>query len=516
MNILNDLKNKYNLLDIIDISETHESEDQLYQILHLQYKKEFSHNDRIVLYFNGTFTYQYKKLPSNLVVSLQKTLYYLDIPNFFVTLLTGNPQAQSELNQVCAQGDIPILHNYCEDLIYNVKNLYMQDSFCELPWFHSYVDTNGDVLPCCIGKPLGNIKENNLSTIFENPQYQQLRLDMLSDIRNPACNNCHIAEDKNLVSTRQKNQKYKNFLKDTNKEEPNVAGQLTFLELSFDNTCNFKCRSCGGHYSSSIALEEKILYNLSKNHGMILNSKEKKEFSDKIIPIATQMNMLQFTGGEPTLTDHHFQILSALVEQKKFNTKLIYITNLSNLKYKSNSLIHLWKKFNSIELTASLDGCGAKAEYIRHGTKWTTIVQNYKTLIEECPNMHVNISSTVSLLSIESVIELQKTWINDNLIDGDRFKLTILTTPDHLSLLVLPDKHKKRINDLILEHQQFLVESGNQDLCNKWQSVLDFIFTENHEFLLKKFTKITTETDQYRGTDLVKIFPEYEDLLIYD
>ena len=92
-----------------------------------------------------------------------------------------------------------------------------------------------------------------------------------------------------------------------------------------------------------------------------------------------------FAGGEPLITDKHYDILDHLIAENKTNALLQYNTNLSNLNYKKKSIIDYWKQFKLVQVRASLDHYGDRAEYIREGTDWNLIIENLKKVKKECP-----------------------------------------------------------------------------------------------------------------------------------
>jgi radical SAM protein with 4Fe4S-binding SPASM domain len=64
---------------------------------------------------------------------------------------------------------------------------------CSLPFFTMMVHTNGDVLPCCDGKPiiLGNVHSQTLQEIFTG---EKLRKFQKMQLRGQRCNNAACRE----------------------------------------------------------------------------------------------------------------------------------------------------------------------------------------------------------------------------------------------------------------------------------------------------------------------------------
>jgi ATP-dependent Clp protease adapter protein ClpS len=75
------------------------------------------------------------------------------------------------------------------------------------------------------------------------------------------------------------------------------------------------------------------------------------------------------------------------------------------LDFRGNSFTNIWKEFSDITIGASLDTHGPVAEYLRHGTVWSTIESNLKRLQNEAPHVKFKVTSTVGFLNIESLIE---------------------------------------------------------------------------------------------------------------
>ena len=109
------------------------------------------------------------------------------------------------------------------------------------------------------------------------------------------------------------------------------------------------------------------------------------------------LDQIYFAGGEPLIMEEHYRLLNELVKREMFHVRLIYNTNFSKLGYKDQDVLELWKKFHSVSIGASLDGCGPRAEYIRKGQDWEETVENRRRMMAVCPNVDFYVSSTVSI-----------------------------------------------------------------------------------------------------------------------
>jgi hypothetical protein len=296
----------------------------------------------------------------------------------------------------------------------NTKN----NTFCIFPWIHQHITTNGDVLPCCTANyefPLGNIRQNTIEEIWNDEEYRKLRKNMLNGIKSDHCKTCYLNEenaDPSVISSFRKNanHEFKEFFNivDLTKDDGSVDNlTLKYFDVRWSNICNFKCRTCNDGFSSSISQEianstqkdnpeYKIFIKASDNNDSLL---------EQFKPYLSEMKIIYFAGGEPLITEEHYKILDFLIEQKSFKPILRYNSNCSNFYYKKKNIIDYWKNFERIELMASIDSWGKRAEYIRHGTNWKTIVDNLTLIKKECPHVSITINSVIGIFNCLTVTE---------------------------------------------------------------------------------------------------------------
>jgi hypothetical protein len=187
-----------------------------------------------------------------------------------------------------------------------------------------------------------------------------------------------------------------------------------------------------------------------------------------------------------------------------------YNTNLSTLSYKQWNVIDKWYHFSDVTVGASIDASGAVAEYMRHGTIWSDIVANVYAIKQGAPHVKLQIASTVSGLTIENLIDLQNTWIDQGLFGVGDLKVKVLTSPNFLSPAVLPLHHKLRLSNIIQAHIEHLAGTG---LADQWQDVLQWMNGYDYSHALKDFAHRTRVLDAHRKESFVSVFPQYRDLL---
>lgn len=471
--VLDDLKKKYTVLGVLDLEDP-----DLSQALSDLRQPVFAPMDRIIIMQNNSDKYDYPDAPGERLTSLQIMLTKLDISNCFVTVVTGNPSIEKEINQLRIENsldDLPI--NFClAEMPYIKQTQQYNDSFCALPWIHLHVTTNGDILPCCYSdnnRPLGNLRSHSIKQIMQGELATTLKHNMLNGYRSKVCAACYRQEDNGLKSPRvDHNIRYKTITKDdVTLEQYNPI----FLDIRLNNLCNFKCRMCSEWYSSSIAQETRQLYGadakLPYNFVDVsaMSSKQRKETIGQILPlISHQLDKIYFAGGEPLLTDEHYQIMSKLLAIGKTDIEIYYNTNLSTLNYKGSCITDLWNKFENITVGASIDASGTIAEYLRHGTMWDTVVDNLRKIKQQAPKVKIRITSTVGFLNVKNLIDLQRYWITSGFIPPADYNVKTLTSPEFLSVAALPTDHKLRLAQQIQDHIDWCRDVGSQSLADEW------------------------------------------------
>jgi len=212
---------------------------------------------------------------------------------------------------------------------------------------------------------------------------------------------------------------------------------------------------------------------------------------------------------EPLLTDKHYDILEYLISIGKTDVTLKYNTNLSNLKYKNKSVIDLWKHFPNIQIGASLDSWGARAEYIREGTDWELIKDNLRSIKQHVPQVQLYITTVVSAFNVSTLPEFFNHMLESNLFNIKDLASSVynLLNPEFYSFSILNNELKLTIIDK-LSKAKF-----NAIIDNRIQYVISSLKNSTYnEQALQEFKKITTEYDLIRNRNFLETFPELKEL----
>jgi molybdenum cofactor biosynthesis enzyme MoaA len=415
------------------------------------------------------------------------------------------------------------------------KNHLLNESkeFCMMPWIHMHTTPSGASAPCCIGRSIastdgmGNAANHSLLELVNSEKMNQLRLDMLSGVRNNECNSCHVQEEHGQKSHRIHMNQQRDHFFDEAVLNTNVDGSLTNFkmrefDMRFSNLCNFKCRTCTQEYSSAWEQENKIH---DKLHYRRITRNNNKQLLQEVIDHIPHMEHAYFAGGEPLIMEEHYILLEEMIRQQRTDIQLRYSTNFSNLKFKNKDLLGLWKQFDKhILVFASIDHVGERAEYIRAGTDWGKVEENY-IHASAIPNITMSINAVLSVFNYLTFDKFYQHLIDKKMYLPTGFINTVyfMQDPSYLTCHLLPTDDLRNKGKESMRFTVDLMKSNGFDnrhtdpleLSHAW---LDSSNTWNnrydHEITIgEKFKQEILRLDKIRGQDFTKVFPELAVLL---
>lgn len=404
------------------------------------------------------------------------------------------------------------------------------------------------------------IEINNNPSALHNTRFKkQQRKDMLEGKRPAECGYCWNVEDNSQGFS---DRVYKSsepwsapYLEEITESTWRNDFNPKYVEVSFSNTCNFKCSYCGPSYSSKWVEEiEKFgpyptssEYNdigwLTQTNQMPYKHSDKNPYVDafwKWWPELYQdLHTFRITGGEPLLSKDTFGILDYIIETPKPNKKLNLCIN-SNLGIPQKLFDSFVEKIDKIigdELVyefvifTSVDTHGKQAEYIRDGLDYNMFMERVDFLLDRFKPLTIDIMSTYNALSvpnysklIDDVYTLKGRHHNPTRYWGSALLLdsSYLRWPTHQTVKILDDEWGPIIDEqakLVDFYEQ--MRTGNDGFgftdieINKIKRIKDWFYSnEDTQDKLKNqrdFIKFVDEHDRRRGTNFTKTFPELED-----
>jgi radical SAM protein with 4Fe4S-binding SPASM domain len=390
-------------------------------------------------------------------------------------------------------------------------------TFCIYPWIHLHTYPTGETYPCCHSEmryPVGNCKKNTLQEIWQDAPMAQLRKDMLSETPNPACSRCYEQEASGFFSGRRSaNKHHGHHIKKIHSN----PFEMTYWDIRFSNLCNLRCRSCGHIFSSQWYQDQAKLAGPGwSDHNSVLNyaGRTETDLWEQLLPHMDYVEQIYFAGGEPLLMEEHYRILEELERRGRFDVRLIYNTNFTEVKLKGRMVFDYWKKFQHVAVGASLDAQGSRAEYIRKGTRWSEIEQNRRQMLEICPEVDFYISPTLSIMNAWHITEFHRNWVDLGLIRPQDLNINILQDPAYYRIDIAPMKYKQRIRMRFEEHLEWLRDHDPLKRATVgFESAIKFMMDTDNTTLIDTFWRRTYQLDEIRKENVLDAIPELEALL---
>ena len=394
----------------------------------------------------------------------------------------------------------------------------MSDTFCPLLFQHLATHPHGGVTHCCIadhrqslsssrdGDRFYNLNRDTVHDTMNSDSYKKARLEVLDGKKPKACLRCYAEEAKGMNSKRiEEIKNYPEYTIDVARKVTDSTGymkdvQLEFVELRLGNTCNVACRTCNPASSSKWrndydALRKATTFQLTDYNTMEgFRWPERDGFWEDLLQHCDRVKTFYINGGEPTLIKEHFRFLERLVELGKTDIKLWYNINMTNM---NEDVIDLWKKFDHVKISCSIDDLGDRNHYIRYPTKWNDVERNFLRLKKE--GFEIDVTQTVSWMNYSTLGDFYNifhkkhgVWVHHNYVYD----------PDVLSPSVLPKSVRDEIHksfegvfDETIFNQLKNMFSG-PDKPKKWEQAKEY----------------TRNLDEIRKQNIVDYLPEFKDL----
>ena len=342
---------------------------------------------------------------------------------------------------------------------------------------------------------------------------------MLNGEKSSGCNRCYTLEESGFRSMREEmNESFKSYfsLSDSTLPDGSISSMpLKYVDVRFSNLCNFKCRGCGPTLSSSWYEEHQVLFGYQSTEKKVRSiSSNSPLFWEELKKRIPEADIIYFGGGEPLITQEHFEILSLLIAQKKFKTELLYNTNLSQLNYGNHNLSDLWSQFENVTLSISLDDIGKRAEYYRHGTKWEVIEGNLQNLVTQYPKINREVNCTVNIMNVFYLPELIRYLLDGKYIGPHFFNVNMLLDPVEYRVDNLPDEMKTKVTNKLTKFKFYLQGLGDDysKLVRDLENVLKFMSQVDNSHNMYLFKTRTENLDALRRENFKEIYPELIEL----
>lgn len=370
----------------------------------------------------------------------------------------------------------------------------MPEKFCLSPYHHMNINNKGHIKPCCI---FWDAKQpESGENIFE--WYQNAYKDVKEKgLEHKGCHVCKKQEQMGVPSRRQ----WRGSLGD------GKQGQITYLDMSFGNTCNLKCRMCESRNSTKWIKDEQELV----KQGFDIERDIIKKYEmpdDRLDQIVNYLNTtdveefaLEIKGGEPFVTDQFLNFIDRLEDSFKRKTQLIIFSNGTGV---SDYYIEKLKSFKEIKCNLSVEAVGPLYNYIRGGEKHNDInaIEFMIKMQNRLDNFKPGVSVTVTMYNIFDLPDLLnaiKKYLGPGTRDFSKAFSSVSYNPTYLDPANLPQSAKDKLIKKYSKMPSFsnvvkYLEERPRD-ARKWE----------------KFKEFTQKLDNIRKENIFDVAPQFEE-----
>lgn len=406
--------------------------------------------------------------------------------------------------------------------------------------------------------PLEEIKRN--PTALHNTTFKkEKRREMLNGKKPDECNYCwNVEKSSNSFSDRvfKSSEEWSlPHLEEIKGLDWRANYNPKYVEVSFSNTCNFKCSYCSPMFSSKWMeeIEKNGPYPTSTNFNDLTWVRQTnqlpykhsddnpyvKSFWEWWPSLYHDLHTFRITGGEPLLSKDTWKILDFIETTDTPNEKLNISIN-TNLGVPKNLIVKFVEQVKKIInegrvsefiIFTSCESQGKQAEYIRNGLDYELFLENVEYILSELPKVTINVMATFNALSVfgygellDKIFELKQKYQNNERywISAIQIDTSYLRWPEHLSVKILDDEHKELILEAAKKAFYYSTPDFNRDNfgfsdveVQKLKRLYDYAISEdnfNVELHRKDFVSFVDEHDKRRGTNFLETFPQLENL----
>ena len=403
----------------------------------------------------------------------------------------------------------------------------------------------------CYHPPLHEIDADSLAAnpaaLHNTREKLDQRRDMTEGKRPPGCSYCWKLEDAKEMSDRHYRSGEPWAMQDLEliKADPfNTKHTPRYVEVNFNNACNFKCSYCSPQFSTTWGQEVDRYgaYPTAPAH----NSPDHFQGRRRPIPnkdanpyveafwrwwpdLYPHLKHFRMTGGEPMMDVNTYRVFDYIIANPKSDLHLNVTSNMCppdpKLKGKYfNAVSHICtqEKVEHFMQFVSVDGWGKQAEYIRHGLNYNKMMDNVHDFLTLIPVRNsVTFIITYNNLSVTSLDKLlrdiqqlrrehsktyQRVW----------FDIPLLRQPAWQQITLLPEAYQQIHQD----NMDWMRANSGEDQ-NDYTLFKDFEIQKMQRNLAywqtnyaddkqqkKNFYAFFAEHDRRRETSFLRSFPE--------
>ncbi len=402
----------------------------------------------------------------------------------------------------------------------------------------------------CYHPPLHEIDatklNDNPAALHNTSEKLNQRQQMLKGERPEGCSYCWNMEDTGEMSDRHYRSGEPWAMQDFTAIKQNPMDERwtpRYVEVNFNNACNFKCSYCSPQFSTTWGKEIAVYgqYPTSPPH----NAPEHFQGRKRPIPhkednpyvtafwkwwptLYKNLKHFRMTGGEPMMDNNTYKVFEYVIDNPKQDLHLNVTSNMcppnNKLKNKYFDMVKkicIEEKVEHFMQFVSVDAWGKQAEYIRNGLEFNRMWDNVDEFLDRIPVRNSvtfiitynNLSVTSLDKLLEGILELRKR--HSKTYQRVWFDIPLLRQPAWQQITLLPESYQA-IHEANIEYMRknsgeekglhifkdFEIQKMLRNLAY-WRKNAD-TSTQNK----KNFYAFFNEHDRRRLTNFETVFPE--------
>jgi hypothetical protein len=325
---------------------------------------------------------------------------------------------------------------------------------------------------------------------FNSEPVRDFRQRILKDSKISECSRCYTEEVSGGVSRRQRsNQKSVIFAQAFQHSFEQSPGRKHFdnsgftttqpidIHIDLGNFCNLACKMCSPRASSRIAAQE-VKWGITTSRQFVGSDWTRNDavwtsFKQQLLNIPNLGN-IHFMGGETLLTDRFEDLVDTLIEHRRFDTCLSFVTNGTVFH---PELMNKLSKFRRVGIEVSIETVDDHNAYQRQGTDTSQVLHNIDLYLATCNNTSITVClrPAISALTIGYYGSLLKYALQRRLT----VKSLQVDSPGFLSAAILPIEIRQNYT---VQYQDILNQLDLIDIVNDY-NVSD---PNNYQLVIKQ------------------------------
>ena len=374
-----------------------------------------------------------------------------------------------------------------------------------------------------------NLTKDSVEEIWNSEFLKDFRMKKINNEYIKFCETCYQEDSMGVASKRQSvidayYEDNKHLIDEAKANNGMMTTMPVWWELRLSSICNQACRMCIPQTSSKMRDEfakfvDELPLSVKKNteaaiiqynsHGYL---GESEFFLNQFWENIDDIKYLELHGGEPTADKTLWELVEKVVNTG--HSKHIHVHVHTNIHSLQQRHIELWDQFRTGWIGISIDAYGIENEYIRHGSKWSTIENNLKLLKGLGSHWTKWVTSSVmayNSCTMHRLIDWFIDYSNDNELHDLWWRMDPVTNPNLMRLEHIPIELRLAAIDKLTP---LVDKANNEETKNSINDLISALRSNEMPTAgsYEEFIEYTKILDIKRNQNVLEVFPHLNEV----